>query len=52
MAVRKSDLVNWYPQEMENQIETEAELILMKILNEKVIHRLAHVISVADYSQF
>ncbi|XP_053569007.1 maternal DNA replication licensing factor mcm6 isoform X1 [Bombina bombina] len=40
--LKKSDLVNWYLKEIENEIETETELILKKRLIEKVLHRLIH----------
>ncbi|KAG9463517.1 hypothetical protein GDO78_021578 [Eleutherodactylus coqui] len=42
----KSDLVNWYLKEIENEIETETELILRKRLIEKVIYRLIHSVSI------
>lgn len=38
----KSDLVNWYLKEIESDIETETELILRKLLIEKIIYRLIH----------
>ncbi|KAG8181898.1 hypothetical protein JTE90_026057 [Oedothorax gibbosus] len=41
-GMRKSQLVNWYLKEIENEIETEAELIKKKNLVEKVIDRLIH----------
>ncbi|XP_048464079.1 maternal DNA replication licensing factor mcm6-like [Rhincodon typus] len=42
VIMQKSDLINWYLKEMESEIETETELILKKILIEKVIQRLVH----------
>lgn len=41
-GVRKSDVVNWYLKEMEEEIETEEELIEKKTKVEKVIDRLVH----------
>ncbi|XP_046883685.1 MCM6 minichromosome maintenance deficient 6, like [Hypomesus transpacificus] len=41
-SLRKSELINWYLQEMEGEIDTEAELIAKKSLIEKVLHRLIH----------
>ncbi|XP_015909008.1 DNA replication licensing factor MCM6 [Parasteatoda tepidariorum] len=41
-GMRKSQLVNWYLKEIENDIETENELIQKKLLVEKVIDRLIH----------
>lgn len=40
VGVRMSSLVDWYLQEMEDEIDTEAELIARKSLVEKVINRL------------
>uniref|UniRef100_A0A4W4DTW8 DNA replication licensing factor MCM6 n=1 Tax=Electrophorus electricus TaxID=8005 RepID=A0A4W4DTW8_ELEEL len=41
-SVTKSELINWYLKEIENEIESEAELIARKNLIEKVLHRLIH----------
>ncbi|XP_062337993.1 MCM6 minichromosome maintenance deficient 6, like isoform X1 [Osmerus eperlanus] len=41
-SLKKSELINWYLQEMEGEIDTEAELIAKKSLIEKVLHRLIH----------
>ena len=40
VGIRMSSLVDWYLQEMEDEIDTEAELIARKSLVEKVINRL------------
>ena len=44
-GVRHGEVVNWYLKEMENEIESEAELIERKTLVEKVIYRLVHHVS-------
>ncbi|XP_041460150.1 zygotic DNA replication licensing factor mcm6-B-like [Lytechinus variegatus] len=41
-GVRKSQVVNWYLEEMQEEIETEEELIEKKTKVEKVIDRLVH----------
>ncbi|XP_062337994.1 MCM6 minichromosome maintenance deficient 6, like isoform X2 [Osmerus eperlanus] len=43
-SLKKSELINWYLQEMEGEIDTEAELIAKKSLIEKVLHRLIHYV--------
>lgn len=39
-GVRKSELITWYLNEIESQIENEQQLIEQKALIEKIIHRL------------
>lgn len=39
-GVRKSELITWYLNEIESQIESEQQLIDQKALVEKIIHRL------------
>lgn len=39
-GLKKSELINWYLKEIEDDIESEAELIMKKTLVEKVIDRL------------
>ncbi|XP_071505801.1 zygotic DNA replication licensing factor mcm6-like [Diadema antillarum] len=41
-GVRRSDVVNWYLKEMEEEIESEEELVEKKTKVEKVIYRLIH----------
>ena len=41
-GLRRSDVVNWYMQEIEADIDSEAELLKKKILVEKVIERLIY----------
>ena len=41
-GVRHSQLVNWYLEDIENEIDSEAELVERKIIVEKVIYRLIH----------
>ena len=41
----KSAVVNWYPKEIESEIDSEEELVNRKGLIEKVIHRLVHYVS-------
>lgn len=45
-SLKKSELINWYLKEVENEIESEAELIARKNLIEKVLQRLVHYVSV------
>ena len=44
-GLHRSDLVNWYLKEKEEDIESEEELLDKKVLVEKVIHRLVHHVS-------
>lgn len=41
-GMHQSDIVNWYLEQIAEQIESEDELIERKTLIEKVIHRLIH----------
>lgn len=44
--MHKSELIAWYLREIENEVESEQELLEKKTLVEKVIDRLIHVVSV------
>jgi len=44
-GIHKSELVAWYLNEIEAQIENEEQLIEQNILIEKIIHRLIHYVS-------
>lgn len=44
--MHKSELIAWYLREIENEVESEQELLEKKTLVEKVIDRLVHVVSV------
>ena len=44
-GVRKSDVVNWYLKEMEEEIENEEQLLETKAKVEKVIDRLTQRVS-------
>ena len=44
-GTRRSELIDWYLKEMENEIESEQELIERKTLAEKVLYRLVHHVS-------
>jgi len=41
-GIRRSQLVNWYLEDIENEIDSEAELVERKTIVEKVIYRLIH----------
>ena len=41
-GIRRSQLVNWYLENIENEIDSEAELLERKTIVEKVIYRLVH----------
>jgi len=41
-GMRRSQLVSWYLEDIEGEIDSEAELMERKILVEKVIYRLIH----------
>lgn len=43
-GIHKTELINWYLKEMEHEIDTEAELVEKKMVVEKVIHKLIHVV--------
>ena len=45
MGTRRTELVNWYLNEVESEIESEQELMERKTLVEKVIYRLVHHVS-------
>jgi len=40
--MRRSQLVNWYLEDIESEIDSEAELVERKTIVEKVIYRLIH----------
>ncbi|NWV26698.1 MCM6 factor, partial [Origma solitaria] len=42
VALKRSELINWYLKEIESEIESEEELINKKKIIERVIHRLTH----------
>lgn len=44
-GVRKSEVVNWYLEQVSHLIETEAELVEKKSLIEKVLDRLIYHVS-------
>ena len=44
-GLRQSQLVQWYLEEIESDIDSEAELLEKKTLVEKVIYRLIHHVS-------
>ena len=46
MGTRRTELVNWYLNEVESEIESEQELMERKTLVEKVIYRLVHHVSI------
>lgn len=41
----RSDLINWYLEQISNRIESEEELVAKKVLIEKVIERLIYHVS-------
>jgi len=41
-GLRRTQLVNWYLEDIENEIDSEAELVERKTIVEKVIYRLIH----------
>ena len=41
-GVKKSEVVNWYLEQISEDIETEEELLERKSIVDKVIHRLIH----------
>lgn len=45
-GTHKSELINWYLKEMEHDIDTEAELVEKKMIVEKVVHKLIHVVGI------
>ena len=48
-GVRKSEVVAWYLDQVQEQIETEEELVERKLLVEKVIERLIYHVSFPFY---
>ncbi|XP_046331406.2 zygotic DNA replication licensing factor mcm6-like [Haliotis rufescens] len=42
VGLRKSELISWYLAEMEEEIDSEAELMEKKTIAEKVVERLVH----------
>ena len=40
--MKKSEAVNWYLEQIEEDINTQEELLDKKLIVEKVIHRLIH----------
>jgi len=49
-GMRRSQLVNWYLEDIENEIDSEAELVERKTIVEKVIYRLIHHVCLAVIS--
>ena len=49
-GMRRSQLVNWYLEDIENEIDSEAELVERKTIVEKVIYRLIHHVCLAEIS--
>lgn len=45
VGLRKSELISWYLAEMEEEIDSEAELMEKKTIAEKVVERLVHHVS-------
>jgi DNA replication licensing factor MCM6 len=45
-SLKRSNIVNWYLEQVQDQIETEEELLERKALVEKVIDRLTYHVSV------
>jgi len=41
-GVKKSEAVNWYLEQIEEDINTQEELLDKKLIVEKVVHRLIH----------
>lgn len=44
-GTKRSDLINWYLNEISGDIDSEAELVEKKIMVEKVLDRLVHHVS-------
>ena len=44
-GVKKSEAVNWYLEQISEDIDTQEELVDRKLVIEKVIHRLIHKVS-------
>jgi len=49
-GMRHSHLVNWYLEDIENEIESEVELVERKTIVEKVIYRLIHHVRICALS--
>lgn len=50
-GLRKSKIIDWYLNEIQDEIENVEQLTLKKTLTEKVIHRLIHHVScLADFT--
>jgi len=49
-GMRRSQLINWYLEDIENEIDSEAELVERKTIVEKVIYRLIHHVRLAVIS--
>lgn len=47
-APKRSELVNWYLEEIVDEIETEAQLAECKLLVERIIDRLIKKVSLLD----
>ena len=45
-GLRQTQLVQWYLEEVEGDIDSEAELLEKKTMVEKVIYRLVHHVSI------
>lgn len=50
-GLHQSQLVSWYLEELESEIDSEAELIEKKAVVEKVIYRLIHHVSSSFLTQ-
>ena len=44
-ALRRNELVNWYLEQVEAELQSEQELTERKVLVEKVLERLVKVVS-------
>ena len=44
-GLKKSEVVNWYLEEIQEEIESEAELVQKKAIVEKVLDRLIYHVS-------
>jgi DNA replication licensing factor MCM6 len=48
-GLKRSDVVAWYLEQVQDQIETEEELVERKALVEKVIDRLIYHVSYCNF---
>lgn len=51
-GIKKTDLINWYLEQVGEQIETEEELVERKTLIEKVVDRLIYHVRLWDWPHF